>query len=334
MKIAFFFSLASAFSASCALANDSTAELATGGLKFLKDPDIAMKSEDLFISAEAVRVAYVFLNGGAADKTALIAFPMPDITGSQDFTVGIPGEDPENPFNFRVKADGAEVALALQGQALFNGADVTKKLKAWGVPLAPWGDKTAAALDKVPPAAKAELLKLGMAYEDEFTDKANGPMEKHLGALWTYRSAFTWTQVFPAGKPLNLEQSYAPSVGGTAVTSVGSADWRKKDYLKDYPEKYCIDGDLDATLTKARIKAKGDLPPFGEQRIDYVLTTGANWAGPIGDFHLTIDKGKPSNLVSFCADGVKKTGATQFEVRKTDFTPKKDLNILILTPQG
>ena len=48
-----------------------------------------------------------------------------------------------------------------------------------------------------------------------------------------------------------------------------------------------------------------------EQRLDYVLTTGGNWAlGTIGDFKLTIDKGDPENLVSFCGENVKKTGPT------------------------
>jgi len=61
------------------------------------------------------------------------------------------------------------------------------------------------------------------------------------------------------------------------------------------------------------------------------VTTGGNWAGPIGEFRLVVDKGDPSNLVSFCADGVKKISATEFEVRKKNFVPSKDLNVLILT---
>ena len=69
-----------------------------------------------------------------------------------------------------------------------------------------------------------------------------------------------------------------------------------------------------------------------EERIAYILKTGANWKGPIRDFRLVVDKGDAKNLVSFCAEGVKKIGPTQFEVRKRDFTPKDDLNILVLKP--
>ena len=66
------------------------------------------------------------------------------------------------------------------------------------------------------------------------------------------------------------------------------------------------------------------------RELHYVLTTGSNWLGTIGVFHLTVDKGKPGNLVSLCIDGIKKTGATTFESVKKDFTPERDLKILIL----
>lgn len=70
-----------------------------------------------------------------------------------------------------------------------------------------------------------------------------------------------------------------------------------------------------------------------EQRLDYVLTTGGNWAlGTIGDFKLTVDKGEEANLVSFCGEGVKKTGPTTFEMTAKDYYPYQDLKILILHP--
>jgi hypothetical protein len=69
---------------------------------------------------------------------------------------------------------------------------------------------------------------------------------------------------------------------------------------------------------------------YFENRIQYILRTGANWAGPISDFTLQIDKGSADNLVSFCAEGVKKTGPTTFEVKATDFWPERDLDILFI----
>jgi hypothetical protein len=43
-----------------------------------------------------------------------------------------------------------------------------------------------------------------------------------------------------------------------------------------------------------------------------------------------VDKGAPDNLISFCGEGVKKIGPTQFEMRKTNFTPKGNFAALIL----
>ncbi|HET7502027.1 MAG TPA: DUF4424 family protein, partial [Kofleriaceae bacterium] len=65
--------------------------------------------------------------------------------------------------------------------------------------------------------------------------------------------------------------------------------------------------------------------------LNYILKTARNWSGPIGDFHLTIDKGDARNVLSVCADGLKKTAATRFELRKKDFVPEKDLSVLFVT---
>ena len=321
-----------ALAATRALANDSTAELAAGGITFLKDPDIAMRSEDLSISAKQVHIVYEFANKAGADKTALVAFPMPDIEGAVDFTVGVPDGPDDNPFAFAVTSDGQPVTPTLDEHAFFKGVERTAELRKLGVPLRPYLPATQEALDKLDAATKKRLVDQEMAYVDETSTSVDGPVERHLIGLWTYRSAFTWKQTFPAGKSLRLEQSYKPGVGSTVGTGVGAPGWRTREDAKGYPAKYCIDRDFEQSVAAVMRKKKADYPPFSEQRIDYILTTGANWAGPIGDFHLTIDKGQPNYLLSLCADGIVKTGPTRFELRKKDFTPSRDLNILILTP--
>jgi len=61
------------------------------------------------------------------------------------------------------------------------------------------------------------------------------------------------------------------------------------------------------------------------------LTTGANWKGPIRDFHLEVTP-PPDTLVAFCwADGPiqKKLDGTYISEIK-NFTPKHDLKILFV----
>ena len=80
-----------------ALANDTTAELAAGGLEFVRNPIVEMRSEQLFVSPAQVRVTYRFFNTSDQPVTNLVAFPMPDITvDNPDWNVVVPTEDPVN----------------------------------------------------------------------------------------------------------------------------------------------------------------------------------------------------------------------------------------------
>ena len=46
---------------------------------------------------------------------------------------------------------------------------------------------------------------------------------------------------------------------------------------------------------------------------------------------MVVDKGRSRNLVSFCGEGVRRISSTQFEIRRRNFTPTRDLSVLILT---
>jgi hypothetical protein len=62
VKTAFIFSLITACTALLAIttaqANDSTGYIGTGGVEYLKNKNISMHSEDLYISKEKIRVNY------------------------------------------------------------------------------------------------------------------------------------------------------------------------------------------------------------------------------------------------------------------------------------
>jgi len=315
----------------CARANDTSAALETGGLRFKQDPDIVMRTEDLFISEQQIRIVYRFFNTSPANKTIMIAFPMPDITGTEDNeNIGIPTNDPENIFDFRVMVDGKAVTPHLEQTALANGVDQTALLRKLGIPLMPIRGPAGELLDRVPKSSWPELVKLGIGTIETYG--SGGPMQDHLVPTWTLRSAYTWTQTFPARREITFEQTYRPSVGGSVQTIIGGDKWRDNTEAPSLLAAYCIDDDLIHTIERARATKRASYPPFSERSIAYVLSTGANWAAPIGEFHLTVDKGEPTNLVSFCAEGVKKTGPTRFEVRHTNFTPSADLKIVIFVP--
>ena len=61
------------------LANDSTGYVGTGGIQYLKNSQIAMQSEDLFISKKLIKVDYLYKNLSNKVVTETILFPLPRI---------------------------------------------------------------------------------------------------------------------------------------------------------------------------------------------------------------------------------------------------------------
>jgi uncharacterized protein DUF4424 len=334
--------LASGAFASPAFANDTTAELATGGLQFVRNDAIEMRSEQLSISPQQVRVAYHFFNTTDQPVTNLVAFPMPDITvDNPDWNVVVPTEDPVNFLAFTTQANGQPVTTQVEQKATAMGVDRTDLLKSLGLPLAPQLKATYDALDALPHDKWQQLIDLGMAETYEYGTTADGKMTTHLEPRWTLRTTYYWQQTFPPKQELVIEHQYKPSVGASVGTEVGAAPVKNdpqfaadlKKQLDSYTAKYCMDASFVAAAAAGQQKAKqsGKDTLLGEKRIDYILKTGANWEGPIKDFTLTVDKAEPGALLSFCGTGVKKLSPTQFQVHYTDYDPTSDLAILILT---
>lgn len=322
--------LAAALTVSTAHANDSTAQLATGGLIFVQNDDIEMRSEDLFISTQQVRVRYRFYNKAAKPLTFLVAFPMPEIRiEHQEQNISVPTDNPENILGFETKADGKPVATKVEQRVFAAGLDRTQLLRSLGIPLGPHLASTNQALDKLPRDKWDDLIRVGLAEVEEYgtTEK----MEKHLSARWGLQTTYYWDQTFPAQAEIVIEHQYTPSVGGSAGTMLGMPKLEKETWFAAYKTKYCLDREFLSSLERTK-KAKTDPAPFSEERVDYILRTGANWSGPIKEFRLVVDKGSPDSLISFCGEGVKKIGPTQFEMRKTDFSPNGNLSVLILKP--
>lgn len=312
-----------------AWANDTTAQLAAGGLVLTKTADIEMRSEDLYVSAKEIRVAYRFFNRAAQDRTVTVAFPMPDVT--LDFIDGmtaVPHPGNENFLDFSTKADGKPVATEVEIKAFGNGVDQTALLRKLGVPMYPDADYDG--LTALPKAQQDELIGLGLAVVNEF-DSGKG-WEQHVVPMWTLKTTYHFQQTFPAGREVVIEHRYTPGTGESVGSVMGSPYAPGTPEYADDLRTYCIDQGFLAAVGRAKAKAGQDGMPFSEQRVSYILTTGANWAAPIKDFRLVVDKGDARNLVSFCAEGVKKISPTQFEVRMTDFTPTADLDVLILRP--
>ena len=330
-----------------AAANDGFGGLSATGLTFGQTDAVAMVSEDLRISPDRIEVDYVFRNTTAADVTGEVIFPLPPVGvwSSWETMMNLPEDlSTEDLVNFTATVDGQPVALTIDRIAVIEppweegrplseqydtpGQDVTADLARLGIPLTLDVEAVRAILLALPPEQQAEAAELGLAeYIPE--DKANNFPGDVWGA-WSIVTRYHWTQTFPAGAEVKISHTYDNRPPG------GLFYWSHppEDYQADFADQYCIDEATSKGIAKALKNPDGDeYGNFGTSlNISYVLRTANSWAGPIGSFRLTLDKGAPGNILSLCTDGVKKTGPTTFVVEKTDYTPDRDLEILIVQP--
>ncbi len=311
-----------------ALADDSSAALGAGGVTFTRSADIRMADEWLKIGPKQVSIRFTFVNDGPRDIDLIVAFPLPDLD-TAEYTMSPLGttlEDPVNFVGFKVSQDGRPVTINAEQRAFLKGRDVTATVRAAGLPVNVVNQAGFKKLDKLTPAQKAMLKQAGLA-EWESSESAH--------PLWLVRTRFWWKQHFPAGKPVVLVQSYQPVTGQSffGASELKPATEEGRLYLRDY----CIDAPtrarasaMIASATKADPQGGGYITAFAT---DYILKTGNNWKGPIGHFHLVLDKLAPANLISLCwAGALTKTGATTFESDLKNFAPARDINLLVLAP--
>ncbi len=318
-------------SASYAEANDSMAELKAGGLSFVTSDAVSMEEEDLFISADEVRVKYRFHNNSDADIATLTAFPMPDLEGGNDMPPPIADTEKDNFMGFSVVQDGQSIEPKLQQRAMVNGVDLSDTLLQWNVPLLPFAESTRKALANLNDAQSREAQSLGLIRIDSY-DAGNGWQSEAI-PLWTLQTTYWWNTTYPAKSDITVEHRYRPGVGGTVSTIYLQDGKPEGPVFDDYVKRYCIN-DFFIKLAQKNLRAEmeGTGTRYYEHWISYILKTGNNWFGPIKSFTLTVDKGAKENFVSFCGEGVKKIAPTQFQVKYTDFYPDRDFDLLLIKP--
>ena len=330
-----------------ALANDGFGGLSATGLTFGQTDAVAMEEERLFIGIDTIAVDYVFRNTTDADVTGEVIFPLPPIAvwSGYEAMMNLP-EDLTRPdvVGFTATVDGQPVAVTIDRIAVVEdgfdeanppskqydnpGRDVTADLERLGIPLTLDFATVRDRLLGFPEDKRNEVAALGLA--EYYPGDAAQNVPPDVWGAWSIVTRYHWTQTFPAGKRVQVSHSYTNRPPG------GLFYWTDppEDYQTDLVDQYCIDSGTSKAIARAHKNPAGDdAGNYGTAwNIAYVLRTENSWAGPIGSFTLTLDKGAPENVISLCADGVKKIGPTTFEVNKSDYTPDRDLEVLIVQP--
>jgi len=312
-------------------ANDSAAELSVGGLTFTRSADVSMESEDLMISPDLVTVRYAFRNNAANPVSLTVAFPLPDIDLSEAENYAIPTNDPVNFVNFETKVDAKPVKLNIYQRAVLGTKDVSTTLRELGVPLLPIGAQQLR-INELTQTVRDRLVDEGLLMQSGTNDRG---MPLYDGA-WTVKTAAVRQQTFEPGRLINVEHRYRPSVGMSQDTVLRKGLRENKamqNEVERYRNDYCIQPAFLNAVDKLAGSAEANTGRLQERRIAYRLKTGANWAGPIKDFRLLVDWRKPERLASFCAPNMRQASPSAIEVSARDFTPDKDLKILIVGRQ-
>ena len=329
-------------------ANDGFGGLNATGLTFAQTDAVAMEQEDLFIGIDLISVDYVFRNITAQDVTGEVIFPLPPISLAEMMNSdwNLPDDrGRENLVNFAAEVNGVKIPVKIDRIAVIEppwvenrplseqydtpGRDVTADLARFGIPVTVDTDALSAMLLALDADTQAQLMAAGLA--DFYTvDGQSGPPTEVYPA-WSVILRYHWTQSFPAGKAVAISHAYENRPSG------GLFQWKHPpvdEYQGDDVARYCIDNGTSKAMAKA-MRVEGQDYGLGmDYRIAYVLRTANSWAGPIGKFRLTLDKGAPRNVISLCADGIEKTSPTTFVMEKTNFTPTRDLEILVVQASG
>jgi len=312
-----------------ALANDTSAELSVGGLTFTHNSDVSMESEELTITPESVNVRYQFLNQSPNPVALTIAFPLPDIDLSDpDANLAIPSDDAVNFVGFQTKVNGTPVEFEIRQRAVLGGKDVTDRVRAAGLPVLPLGTQVDR-INALPAQTKERLVEEGLLVQSG-TDEKNAPI---YDGGWTVNTSIIRQQTFPPGEAVTVEHRYRTSVGVSFDTVLRKAVRGKEAMAAEfarYRAEYCVTDFFLRGIDRRAGDHDENVAHLQERRISYILKTGANWAGPIKNFRLVVDKGRADRLVSFCGDNVKKISSTAFEMKEKEFTPQRDLKILLI----
>ena len=282
-----------------ALANDSSSELAVGGIVLVKNNAITMQREDLFLSLSGVHVRYEMRNDTGKPVTLRVAFPLPEIptwtpagldSRAGGHNIAITPWRSSNFIDFRVSVNGEGVQPETEIRAILpDGTDLTAALREIGgedlllrpglfeADYVPQTDREPRALDA---RTRAKLKKLGALTEE------GGPLYR---LAWQTNVTFHWVQTFPQGVTI-VEHTYRPIIGSQFIDTSTSNEIRGSGH-PDPETGYCIDGQTKRAIRKMA-KDESVHGYLSGHTLSYILQTARNWKGPIETFHLTLQGGK------------------------------------------
>jgi hypothetical protein len=322
-------------------ANDSIGYLGAGGIEFKKTQDISMEKEVLTISRKLIRVEYEFLNTTSKPIKETIVFPMP----FYGFDAGCSPMHSGKLGGFKVWVNGILQNTSRTVRARLKGNDVTTRLRELGFAdedIAEYrGVDGGCGMDEHPPQGVFAknidvLVKDGLM--NYFVENEHAEFPTYISMpLWESAYFYSWEQVFPPNAIVRVAHEYVPFTGSIngLYSFIDVSSFKKDKDGEGLVKNFCItDGTIRAGKNIQEHITTGafQIPIEGLRReaVNYILTTGANWAGPIKDFTLNLKKESKNEIVSLCFDDgqFKKSDELTISSHIKNFVPKSDISAI------
>ncbi|MCI4678288.1 DUF4424 domain-containing protein [Rhodoblastus acidophilus] len=323
-----------ALAQSCApvSASESLIELTTGGLDIAKasgSAPVVLESENVAVSLARVIFRYRISTPGPAPVRIELNFRYPDLDFSDpDATYAIPGSDPINFLDAKLKIAGAPAAMTLSQTASLDGKNVTATLAKARLPLVPVGD-FGSRLAAAPQALQKSLQADGLIKEVG-TSVEGAPL---LFPTWTVKTEGAFRMTLQPAKPVDVEIAYRPSIGVRQDSLLRKALRDNKELAADAAAQistFCSEPAVLKGIDAMAGAAEANVAQLRERRIRILMRDPAAAPVPAVAYRLSVDKGKASRIVSFCAQNLNKTSPTTFVAKMSNFVPKPEFYLLII----
>lgn len=307
-----------------ARANDSVAGFGVGGLELRTTDVVRMVREDLRITPDQIDVRYVFRNETDHDATLIVAFPLPPV-GGEEWLEGynLPRFGRLDYVGFQTLVDGEPVVMTPDHRITLDGIDRTTDFEAIGAhAVAVHGWET---LDS---ARRSWTPEQNAALRDQgFVDDNGRPR-------WVLQSTYWREQVFPAQTHVVVEHRYTPVSGGSVESWFPAAlePNRGPEYramIETQRARYCPEPEIEQAMRAQLAGETGVVGQsmFGSRDVSYILTTGAGWRGPIGQFNLVVEAPGAWDFVFLCLPGKRRISHSRIEFSAENFVPTQELEV-------
>ncbi len=301
---------APAQSAAPAQTNVTARDAGAGGLAFVSDPAITIESQEIVLSAGEIKVTYGLRNTGAAGRTIMTVFQLPDLDAALigDQPVRLANVQSPNFVAAAIVIDGSQPPVEVEQRALVLGLDVTALLTANQITLMPFDKAAAAQLRRLPKAVRTDFLQRGIVRAEDERIEPN----------WALKTTAYWRQSFPPRKTVTIALTYKP-VSATAVYDSALIETLKA--------AHCLDSTLEAAVTR-RIAAQNGNVSFSW--LTYTPGTAASALGPARRLKLRIEKRDIGTIVATCRQGLRPLGPTTLEWTAQDYALEEEVHVLYI----